>query len=358
MAANLITLQDIADRARVGRTTVSLALRNHPKISAATRERIRGLAESMGYRPNPLVAAHMSQIRALHPKATGQCLAFVCNRSLAEAREDRKTPLLKYYLGAKARADELGFALEFFNLREPKMSDRRLSDILRARSIGGVIIAPLSEGGVDAGLGLDWGAFACAVIEHTLARPRLHTVCNDEYTTMASAISLLAERGYRRIGMAMASRADDHANHHWLAGYEVFQALSRPENRIPHCIARDWSGPALLGWYRRWQPDAIITIDDDAVRWLREAGERVPEDVGFASVYWKADRAHLSGFYQNHELMGGEAVNVVTAQLYRNERGVPSHPKVVLVESEWREGKTLRRAGQSVPTPALALIER
>ena len=47
------TLQDIAKRAGVGKATVSLALRNDPKISAATRERVRAIAEELKYRPDP-----------------------------------------------------------------------------------------------------------------------------------------------------------------------------------------------------------------------------------------------------------------------------------------------------------------
>jgi len=39
----LVRMQDVAERAGVGRTTVSLALRNHPKISEPTRQRIRKL---------------------------------------------------------------------------------------------------------------------------------------------------------------------------------------------------------------------------------------------------------------------------------------------------------------------------
>jgi LacI family transcriptional regulator len=354
----LITLQDIADRAGVGRTTVSLALRNHPKISQATRARIKELAGAMGYRPNPLVAAHMAQIRALRPKAMGQCLAFVCNRSLAEARVDKKTPLMKYYVGAKARADELGFALEFFNLRDPQMSDRRLSGILRARGIGGVIIAPLSESGVDGGLGLEWGAFACAVIEHTLAEPRLHTVCNDEYTTMGSLIELLGRRGYRRIGIAMRSRFDAHVGHLWLAGFMVHHTKMPPARQVAPFVTEEWDRESFMEWFDQQEPDAIVTINNEVVEWLGESGRRVPEDVGCASVYWKSDRESLSGFYQNHELMGAEAVNVVTAQLYRNERGAPLHPKMVLVESDWREGETLRARSATPPVESNATSVR
>jgi Transcriptional regulators len=340
---NPVTVQDIADKAGVGRTTVSLALRNHPKISEPTRRRIQKLAQAMGYRPNPLVAAHMAHIRALHPKKTSQCLAFLCNRSLSEIEADSKTPVWKYFQGARARALQLGFRLELFNLEEPQMTAKRLSHILVARGIDGVVIGPLSEGGGLVDREFDWKPFAAVMIEHTFIEPRLHKVCSDEFSTIGRLIQRLLDYGYECIGVAMRSQMDEHANHHWLAGYQTFQELTRPELRIPHFITPNWSRENFLQWFERHRPEAIITVDDAVVRWLRAASVRVPEDVGCATVYWKADREYLSGYYQNHEIIGAAAVEGVVAQLHRNERGLPEIDKTVLIQAIWKEGSTLAR---------------
>jgi LacI family transcriptional regulator len=56
------TIREIAAAAGVSAMTVSLALRGSREVSAATRKRIRALAESMGYRPNPMVSALMQQV--------------------------------------------------------------------------------------------------------------------------------------------------------------------------------------------------------------------------------------------------------------------------------------------------------
>ncbi len=53
------TLDDVARSAGVHRTTVSLALRNHPRIPQATRDRVKQIANDLGYRINPLVSALM-----------------------------------------------------------------------------------------------------------------------------------------------------------------------------------------------------------------------------------------------------------------------------------------------------------
>lgn len=55
-----VTITDIARACHVGVTTVSRALNNQPDVSAATRQRIRDMADQLGYRPNE----HARNLRA------------------------------------------------------------------------------------------------------------------------------------------------------------------------------------------------------------------------------------------------------------------------------------------------------
>jgi LacI family transcriptional regulator len=47
-----ITIYDIAEEAKISYATVSRALKNDPRISEKTREKVKGLAKTLGYRPN------------------------------------------------------------------------------------------------------------------------------------------------------------------------------------------------------------------------------------------------------------------------------------------------------------------
>jgi transcriptional regulator with XRE-family HTH domain len=47
-----IRLQDIADRLSLSRTTISLALRDHRRISESTKRKVRTLLRQMGYEPD------------------------------------------------------------------------------------------------------------------------------------------------------------------------------------------------------------------------------------------------------------------------------------------------------------------
>jgi len=55
-------MKDVASAAGVCPATVSLALRNHPSIPEKTRERIRKVADDLGYLPNPRISELMRQI--------------------------------------------------------------------------------------------------------------------------------------------------------------------------------------------------------------------------------------------------------------------------------------------------------
>lgn len=50
----MVTIYDIAEKAKLSHTTVSMALRNKSSVKEATRKRVQSLARRMGYRPNQI----------------------------------------------------------------------------------------------------------------------------------------------------------------------------------------------------------------------------------------------------------------------------------------------------------------
>ena len=57
------SVRQLAELLALSPTTVSAALRGNPSVTPATRERVRQAAERIGYRPNPLASALMSEMR-------------------------------------------------------------------------------------------------------------------------------------------------------------------------------------------------------------------------------------------------------------------------------------------------------
>src|SRR4051794_8013672 len=76
---NRVTLRDIARKAGVHFSTVSLALRDHPRIPAETRERLRQLARKLGYVADPLLASLSSYRSKRRGEQFRSSLAWITN---------------------------------------------------------------------------------------------------------------------------------------------------------------------------------------------------------------------------------------------------------------------------------------
>ncbi|MET0262585.1 MAG: hypothetical protein ABW223_06790, partial [Rariglobus sp.] len=86
-------------------------------------------------------------------------------------------------------------------------------------------------------------------------------------------------------------------------------------------------------WLEKTKADAVVCVvspPERCLEWLR-AGARVRNVVTLASP-----RDGLAGIDMRDDLVAAGAVDLVVAQLHRNERGVPAQPTTLLLEGEWR----------------------
>ena len=345
-----VTMQMIADRAGVSRMAVSLALRNSPKISPATRERIRDIAEELGYRPNPLVSALMTQLREVRRVPRPTTLAYVTAYPTADGWR-RPGPFVEFFEGAKARAEALGYTLEEWWAARPGMSEQRLSDILYNRNIHGLLVAPLPAGGTT--LGMEWPRFAAATIGFSLVDPAIPRASNDQYHSITLALQELTRLGYRRIGMAITDEEDVRVQRKWSAGFLVYQQGIAAKQRVPSLREDEGFAAAFTEWFRKHKPDAVLSQDPRCIEYLSRIGVEVPKDVGFAHLALTDADTGLAGIHQNGRLVGASMIDLVDAQLRRNERGVPASPKTVLVQGRWVSGPTVRDLN-ALPAPRAA----
>lgn len=332
-----ITHQLIAERAGVSKAAVSCALRGRANISISTRRRIEQVAASLGYRPNPLLAAHMAHLRTFKKPAYQATLALLASRRPAD--DEERQLQARYQLGCLRRADELSYRVERFDPFAPESAGSRLGRVLASRGIHGLVVAPVDRDDFPT---LDWSRFAGVALGHSLQAPRLHRVTHNHFKTMEQLLQRLSHAGYRRVGFAMSAAADRRVNHSWLGGFLAHRHF-RPElGALPPLVTAEWIRPTFLQWFAEHQPDVIISSTPDACHWVRESGRRVPDDVGFANVFWSPLTATHAGIDQDFERLGAAAVDLLVSLLNRNERGLPTKPTVLEVDGEWRDGPTLR----------------
>lgn len=333
------TLQDVADRARVHRSTVALALRDHPRIPTATREKIQAIAVRLGYRINPFVAALM-QSRRTGKAVRHATLAFVTNYPTRYGWRPEHHDRPDFFPGAVQRALELGYNLEHLWLGEPGMTPERFSRILATRGISGLIIARMPPG--QHSLELPWERFSSVALGLTLRSPRLHHVTENHFDTAWQAMQQCFDRGYRRVGFVFTEANDSpRVGDRWLGAY-LLQQLKRPRSdRLQLCPGAPTDAAQFAAWFRRTRPDSLlVTHAAPALEWLDKLGFRVPRDVGLVELQ---DNPHLgsTGVYYNPVKIGALAVDMLVGLLHRNETGLPADQNEIILSGEWREGSTL-----------------
>lgn len=336
------------------RSTVSLALRDHPRISAEVRARVRRLADEMGYRINPLVAALMKSRRSgrVSQEVT---IAYVTNYPTRYGWRPPHHDRPDYFPGAAARAKELGYKLEHFWLAEPGMTPERFCNILTVRNIHGLIIGRLPPG--QESIDLLWERFSCVALGRTLRSPRLHYVSEDHYAGAGLAMRELMVRGFRRIGLVATEQDDSRGvTNRWLGGYLREQLTLRKSDRIPplefgsHGNQQD----AFATWFKRWRPDALLaTQAPPALRWLRDMGLRVPSDIKMAVLVNDHLDQRWAGIHCDPMRLGGLAVEILAGLMHQGEKGVPDYPHEVLLSGKWVDGDTLGKAARPTPPPAM-----
>ncbi|MDR2674559.1 MAG: LacI family transcriptional regulator, partial [Opitutaceae bacterium] len=322
------TLSDIAKAAGVSRMTVSLALRNHPAAARATRERIQKLAGEMGYRPSPLISALMTSVRRRRSAPQSVVLAFI-----VDAQSVKRPTLGEYLQGARRRAGELGFKLDVFTYGDDDgathgdgMTAARLDSILYARGVAGVIIAPLFEPGKT--LSMNWERYAVTALGYSMPAPALHRVVNHQIRGITIALERLAELGYTRPGLALDDSDDVRVFHNWLAGYLAYAHLHGKRKFPPPFITKEWNRRTFAAWFKKHRPDAVLTLKEDVLPWIKACGVSVPEDAGLAILNWEPDSGGVAGIDQDSVGVGVGAVDVTVSQIHANERGVPAQPKI------------------------------
>lgn len=332
-------MKHVARAAGVSLMTVSLALRRDPSIPAATRDRIIGFAERMGYRRNPLVSALMAGLRGWHPRGREAHVIAYVESYPSDAPPQQLASLRRFYEGATEGAARHGYRLEVFRLGHGGLTEAQLERVLGARGIRGAVFAPFPQ--TNSALARSWENHALAAVGFSLARPRLHRAVNHQLHSIRLAMTELLARGYRRIGLAIGRHEDARVERNWLSSVLLAQHDHVGTDRsFPLLYEERIDRRALLAWLRRHRPEVVVSTEENVRAMLHAATARGLGRIGFAHMHLTAELAGCTGIDQNNERVGAAAVDLVVEQLHANSYGLPEIPKTVLIEGKWIPGTT------------------
>ena len=339
-----VSLGEIARLAGVSRMTVSLALRNEStRVSKKTRTTVLRIARKLHYAPDARINASMSLIRGARKKESLP-IAWL-NTSLERDAWTRHGYLSPYFEGAKIRSAELGYELHDFWIREPKMTSRRISEILYHRGIRGVIICPPPELGWLGHIRLNWDYFATVSFEKGFAAPSLPRVAQDHHYNMTLALKMLRRRGFRRIAVFLSAQTDRRSYHTCHAAVDYFQSKLPPAQRIPVFVhlKPDSVDRSFFDWMKKFRPDVVVGQHSQLIQWIEEAGFLVPDEVGCVHLSVDDDCTEWTGIWSRKREIGRMTVDAVVSMTQNNLFGLQKVVGDTLIRGRWHPGGTLQK---------------
>lgn len=346
MPRNRTTLRDIAAKAGVTATTVSLALRGDRRISAATRKRIHTLAGELDYRPNPLVSALMSQVQTGRRIESGCKLVFLAPKETqAHANANPFTYARDLITAMRTRAEQLGYAgIDFLEPDTANAPLQQAARVMLARGIRGAILPPFYGKYVFQPIKLETEGFALVSVGYSQPIRNVHRVAHDQYAVAYGITKHLLTRGYQRVGLTLSDNFDARTGRHYTGGF-LGAIRENPGAWLSRKVVftREGRNDAdVYEWIMENRLDSIITQYPTDLEQLRGRGIRIPEDFGLASLSTGSAASPTSGMFHDPVELGYAAVDLLTAHMNRNETGIPKYPKTVLTRPKWIEGETLR----------------
>lgn len=325
----------IARAAGVATSTVSKALRDDPTIPPERRAEIRQIAKRLGYRPNPMVAALMARLHSRRRRNDPNHIAWIDLWS--SEREAASTTNFKLMLrGAIERATGLGYQIEVHRVAREGTSARRLHEILISRSQWGLIIPPVPQAAAAYPLNLE--GLTGVTIGTSLHAPVMHRVASNLFQGSQLACQKLRARGFRRIGLVLSPAMNQRVEEKWLGAYLAEQFFWPRAERLPPQLAAEAEEPRFTAWLESARPDVVLLAELYVETWIARSRMRASRKPAVAWLR-RIESMPRENFAVDTrpDKMGAAAVELVVAQIHRNERGSPAIPHTLLLDGVWCE---------------------
>lgn len=167
----------------------------------------------MGYRPDPVLASLNAYRRTQQPIQRGQTLVWFGSRPHGQAGRYE----LVLFEAAQARAQELGYRMDYFWGEQPGYTLQRYTQIFNARGVAGVVFAPREA--PHSKIELEIKDFAAVAMGRSVDWPPVDRVSPDHFQTMETCYAAVWERGFRRIGFAMTESYSERIAGLWVGAF-------------------------------------------------------------------------------------------------------------------------------------------
>jgi len=341
-----VSMRQIAEAAGCSVCTVSKALRSDPKISEATRVRVRRVADQLGYRPVPALSRVIGR-RASDRNRGEEVVAFVHSRGESQPESHLNRWLIQ---GARDRAREMGYRLEVFDLarfERPQQLDR----ILYARGVSGVLLGSFREPLPEPSF-LRWDRYSAVWVGRRDLEVNFPLVRLSYFASTRKLLQAMASSGCRRIGVVHSQPQDPEQESAAQLGAVMLEAEARPSGArifrplLLHDSGMEQSRRQVEAYIARIRPDGLLVRSLGTASLIYSMGYQIPDEFRLASIYTMPNQPaqlnEVGGILHTGIPLGREAVNLVDASLRQGLYGTFDAAKEIIVPAElWLDAPSL-----------------
>jgi len=328
---NSVSLRDLARAAGVSVGTASQAMRGVGTTSRATRQRIRRIADSLGYRPDVLMS--MAGARHSAGRRGGSGLLFGMLEARPAAHQEQY-PFIRFFRACQERAQLEGCDFVRANVTSVSALRRKLREWYH-RGVRGVVLSHwfhqewLAE--------VDWGPFALVYLGGRFESPFVTTVCLDFPRALDLTLSRTLEE-YDRVGVILRRDSEQPIFDDRLrSGVAEHWRKSLPSRvsilDVPFRVGANRFGKLFRSWLRDVRPEALIGFPVDYPRFAQTGNRTLP--FFFCAGNRVADGC--AGVEEPTGELAGYAIQTLTEKIRRHELGIPQRPELILIPPLWTD---------------------
>ncbi|WP_269522434.1 LacI family DNA-binding transcriptional regulator [Coraliomargarita parva] len=345
-----MNMKELAKICGVSVATVSYALRNDERISQAVRERIQAKARELNYRPNSLSSALVRYRTGSKGPEETPAVAVV----YAHPKTSRRTELIQTHIDNLRHAIRpYGYRLKEFYLGETTDAATQLAEQLHAEGIRGIIVAWGQWNGRM--VGFPWQEFVVVSAERNEVHPALDRVSMNHFSATDLAFHQLEKLGVRRIGLICHDDLPIRVRKNIVGAYLMnVRAKENWATDIPpyfYSIGED--GESFREWFDRYQPDAILSHRQIDMAFYASAGIEFPRDAQYAVIEIDDSGPGVESGVLVNEDLGSVLAETIAGKLHYDDHvQLENEGSLILVDGEWRAGRTTAKPPSSPATPA------
>lgn len=305
------TINDIAEKAGVSKSLVSLVIRNSPHVSDERRIAVLRAAEDLQYRPNAMARSLVRQ----KTHVLGCVISDLHNPFFADMAD-----------GIEEAAGQAGYRTLFASgFMDPDREEKAIDTLMQLRIDGLIVAGPVAGSKFEAQAGL----VPTVLLARDTSSNAVDSIANDDFQGAQLAVDHLAGLAHRRIVHIDGGRGSGAGKRR--AGYE---SRMRWHGLPPLVIGGEYTEEGgekamseILGWEKR--PTAVFAPNDfaafGALNVMDAAGLKVPEHVSLIGYddnqFAGLGRFDLTTIRQPKFEMGERAVRLLIERLEDDQPG-------------------------------------